>query len=110
MQDELTALAERVERLETQVAELLAKAPRKKAGSPVVDDEFREKMHTRFGPFFGDTVDERIDEALGHDAAKKCADPELYVTGWLRRDAEKMPANRGATRQEVRTNGFKGYD
>ena len=46
-------------------------------------------MGKRFGPVFGNTLNERIEEALNHISVKKYNDPELYVQAWLRRDAER---------------------
>jgi len=47
-------------------------------------------MQTRFGSVFGSTLDERIREALAHKSAKKYTDLQAYVTGWLRRDFERL--------------------
>lgn len=54
-----------------------------------ITEEFRAKMAERFGGVFGDTLNERIDEALAHTSSKKYSDIQSYVTGWLRRDAER---------------------
>jgi hypothetical protein len=54
-----------------------------------ITEEFRAKMAERFGGVFGDTLNERIDEALTHTSAKKYSNIQSYVTGWLRRDAER---------------------
>ena len=55
-----------------------------------VDDAFREQMRQRFGPTLGDTVQERIDEALAHKSASNYDDLQSHVRGWLRRDAERI--------------------
>lgn len=54
-----------------------------------ITEEFRARMGERFGPVFGNTLDERIEEALNHTSVKKYNDLELYVQAWLRRDAER---------------------
>ena len=57
-----------------------------------ITEEFRAAMRGRFGPTFGATVDERIDEALAHEARLKWTDLQLYIQRWLRRDAERVSA------------------
>ena len=58
----------------------------------VVDEPFRARMRERFSAAFGQTVDERIEEAMAHKASRNWDDKQLYVQGWLRRDAEKLAA------------------
>ena len=55
----------------------------------VVDEEFRGAMRSRFTGL--SDIDERIDEALGHQAAAKYTDLQAYVRGWLRREADHSP-------------------
>lgn len=75
-----------------------------------VTELFRSDMRQRFALSLGNTVDERIEEALGHSSAKKYTDLQAYVRGWLRRDAERMGRNGGgqdADRQaRIRVSGF----
>ena len=57
-----------------------------------ITESFRAAMRQRFSSPLGATVDERIDEALGHKARLKYTDLQQYVQGWLRRDAERASA------------------
>lgn len=57
-----------------------------------ITESFRAAMRQRFSSPLGATVDERIDEALGHKARLKYTDLQQYVQGWLRRDAERVSA------------------
>lgn len=63
----------------------------------MVSQEFRQRMAERFGATLGGQpgVEEHIGEALNHKAVLKAIDVELYVQGWLRRDAEQSDRNRG---------------
>lgn len=64
-----------------------------------ITPEFTAAMHERFDSHFGATgVEERIEEALAHNAAKKWMDLQAYVRGWLRRDAEKGNPNQNGYR------------
>lgn len=68
-----------------------------------IDDAFRGTMKKRFREILSD-IDERIDEALAHDAAKKYADMPKYIRGWLRRSAEdqRIPSpNKPKTKPSV---------
>ena len=87
-------------------------APKKKKETKITEitDAFRDQMAQRFGPAFGDTVQERIDEALAHKAAKNYTDMEKYVRGWLRRDAEKMPGTGGKANGKPEPNPTSDYD
>ncbi len=59
-----------------------------------LDPAFLERMHVRFDPMFGpESVEERLHEAMNNKAANKWSKPELGLTGWLRRDAERLPRN-----------------
>lgn len=61
-----------------------------------VDDEFLVKLHARFDPAFGSTgVDERIADAKAHPNWRKYTDKQQYLTGWLRRDADRNPQRNG---------------
>lgn len=53
-------------------------------------DEFA-KLHIAFPQWTVDELQERIEEAVNHTASKKAVSLYLYVRGWLRRDAEKLP-------------------
>ena len=57
---------------------------------PQVSEEFIRSMEERFGAVYGNTVRERIEEALSHEAAKKYDPPDAYVRKWLRDDAKKF--------------------
>ena len=50
-------------------------------------------------------VNEIIAQALNHTAVKKALNVELYVQGWLRRDAEKR-RNNGKSQLAVPTEGY----
>lgn len=70
-----------------------------------VDENFRQKMRTKYGGILQD-IDDRIDEALGHVSAKKYPNKQLHVQGWLRRDAEKLRAlgsTNGTFKQNTQT-------
>ena len=64
----------------------------KKKRETVVDEAFRKRMTERFGTVLGGQpgVEERIAEALSHNANKKHSDLQIYVQNWLRRDAERL--------------------
>lgn len=82
-----------------------AKAPRE---PPTVSPEFRQQMRDRWGPVLGlETIDDRIKEALNHSAAKKCANMEIYVNGWLRRDADQSVARRANGHQPREPDNFQ---
>ena len=78
-----------------------------------IDDAFREQMRQRFGLLFGDTVQERIDEAVGHKTHKTYDDKQSHVRGWLRRDAERMGATnngKGRARRVEPSNDLSRYE
>ena len=52
-----------------------------------VDEVFRTRMRAKYLDTLSE-VDERINEALAHSQAGKYQNKQLYVQGWLRRDAE----------------------
>jgi hypothetical protein len=70
-----------------------------------VDDEFVSRMVDRFGKALGGRlgINERIGEAKAHASWGKYTDKQAYITGWLRRDAERAPFSRN-TRPVPSTN------
>ena len=72
----------------------------KRARKTEIDDVFRASLKERFAGKLTD-IDERIDEALAHKAARSYSDLQVYVRNWLRRDAERISKSQGrATRVE----------
>lgn len=65
-----------------------AKKPAREKRHTEITEDFRVTMRERFSAALGQTVDERIDQALAHKARLKYSDVQQYVMGWLRRDAE----------------------
>lgn len=64
---------------------------------PAVSPEFVERMVAKFGAALGEEpVRFEIQRALAHDAARKYTRHDLYVEGWLRREAERKPAPRAS--------------
>jgi hypothetical protein len=70
-----------------------------------VDEGFISHMVERFGQALGGPagIKERIGEAQAHASWRKYTDKQAYVTGWLRRDAERAPYSRN-TRPVPSTN------
>ena len=61
--------------------------------APAVTPEFIEEMVALHrGVFTAETVREIIAQALDHTAARKYTHHDLYVKGWLRKEAERRPA------------------
>jgi hypothetical protein len=71
-----------------------------------IDEEYIERLVTRFGEILGGDVGirERIDEALAHKASAKWTDKRMGVLGWLRRDAERTHQGFRNARPTPRTN------
>ena len=88
----------------------------KKTTSPsTVSEEFRVRMREKHP---GLAVDEHIDEALAHKAAKNWGNVELYVQNWLRREKKndnrapsanaRSPARRAEINADPETYSFFG--
>ena len=58
---------------------------------PPIDDTFIEEMVAEFSEQLGgeESVRQRIEDALNHTAMDKRKNKRLYLSGWLRRDAER---------------------
>lgn len=75
-----------------------------KAAREMLTDEQRQRLRDDFPGLA--RIDERIEEALSHVAAKKVASEYLYLRNWLRKDAEKSPASRnGKQHNSARAGG-----
>lgn len=61
-----------------------------------VGDEFIAELEAQFAEAFGSraAVRDVIDTALSHKARLKCTDQQAYLRGWVRRDAQRLPAAR----------------
>tara|TARA_R110000751_G_scaffold207889_1_gene311667 strand:+ start:582 stop:995 length:414 start_codon:yes stop_codon:yes gene_type:complete len=102
----ILALEQRIARLEAlasvdlETGEIKSpKASRKK--EPNVSQEFRQAMADQYEDTLGsyDTVMEHIDLSLAHKAASNYKTWDLYVKGWLRREACRD--NRGGKQRQV---------
>ena len=70
------------------IGEPTAQPPGKRV--TVVDEPFIARMIAKHSPQWTPAqVRERIEEALAHKSRSKWTDIQLYVQGWLRRDAER---------------------
>ena len=66
----------------------------KEPRTTVIDRPFVEKMIVRFNQWTPAGIIERIKEARAHPNWKKYNDKQRYVTGWLRRDYERIFGSR----------------
>lgn len=81
---------------------------KKDAEKPLAEDFIKQMAQTYIELWSETETRERIEEALNHKAALKAKKPELYVRGWLRRDAEEARLKRSKgrpTRAEPRGSG-----
>jgi|GEM_PF-4536687 len=81
----------------------------KKERVPLSDEE-RAKLDHDFSSI--GSISDRIEEALAHPAAKRCASEYLYCRAWLRRDLERMPTKLpgGTNGTRLRTRTGRGDD
>ena len=72
----------------------LAKRSRRTSQSQEIVPVDRAKLHERYDISMGaGLVDEQIDLALAHKAAKNYTNLHLYVINWLRKESGRLPAN-----------------
>ena len=83
-----------------------APARKKKPQKTKLSEGFIARMVQEYAEVWSETkVQEIIAQALNHTAVHKALDVELYVQGWLRRDAEKLAqgGNNGKFRGDLQT-------
>lgn len=70
-----------------------------------ITPEFEALMVAEYGAGLGGEsgVKQRIEEAMNHKAGDKAKNKEIYVRGWLRRDAEKLNGGRNGKDDGVRS-------